>query len=140
MDYKDLFLHILRIISPELDKTENAFLEIGGLGLFCADLLAPFCDINWDQRGIKQGHIKPNYSAVQGCHYLPMKHMRTLRRTAFIVMRNKMAKLKGDYLRAEGNRHTNNFRNTRDKLTSLCCHHIITFSSPWPINLTGFIS
>lgn len=73
VEYKDFFF--LPFSASELDETEVAFLEIWGFGLLCAELLALFCDINWVQREIRQSHIKPNYSATQVCHYLPLKHM-----------------------------------------------------------------
>lgn len=57
---------------------------------FCAHLQALFCDINWVQRGIREGHIKLNYSATQECHYLALKPMGTLRRRNFTVMGRKM--------------------------------------------------
>jgi len=63
----------------------------------------------------------------------------TLSRIAFTVMRRKIAKLKEEYLRAEGNRHTDNYGNMRNKLAALCWHHIRSFSAPWSINLTDFI-
>lgn len=104
-----LFLTCLRIITLELDEKDDAFLGKWGSGLFCSDLLALFCDINWVQRGIRQGHVKPNYSATWECHYFPLKPiwwpLGTLRRI-FLLSGRKIAKLKGEYLRADRKSHT----------------------------------
>lgn len=65
MDGKDCFFSFSCIIISELDETEDAALEMWESGFFCADLQALFCDVNWVQRGLRQGHIKPKCSATQ---------------------------------------------------------------------------
>lgn len=50
-------------------KQKLSFFEVWRSGLFHVDLWVPFCDINWDQKGISQGHVKTNYSVTRERHY-----------------------------------------------------------------------